>query len=446
MSEAKPLEDQRKRLDTFGVTEADVARLREHADYIEDKLPRLLMKWNEKFGAWPEIQSALNDPQLHALRSAHWVRVASGKLYEGFIESGRALAECFYQKAVPAYAVAICHATVSSGIIAELKLDEPVKGLFPRKEQARRIALRTSIQRVTWMNIELMLEIYAKESKRAEMHRLAETFETKVRTIVSSLNDSSRNMDQVVGALADTAARSTDASTSVAAAAEQASSNVGVVATAAQQLEQSVQEIAEQVQTSTSIAGQAVSRAEATTGTMGSLSAAVERIGAVVDLIANIASQTNLLALNATIEAARAGEAGKGFAVVASEVKALASQTAKATTEIADQIGNLKSIAGESVDSIRQIREIIERINESSTAIGAAIEQQNASTMEISRNIQEVAQGNQQVSELIQGVRNDASSTASIAGQVTSETRVLNGQTDTLTSAVESFLHEVRSA
>ena len=284
------------------------------------------------------------------------------------------------------------------------------------------------------------------KAERSEMlEKLIKGFEVKIRTVVASLGDSSTHMDQVVNTLSQTASRSTDACTSVAAAAEQAASNVGVVASAAQQLEQAVQEIASQVQTSTTIAGEAMSHAELTTGTMGALAAAVERIGAVVDLIANIASQTNLLALNATIEAARAGEAGKGFAVVASEVKVLANQTAKATTEIAEQIGNLKGIAGESVDSIHQIREIIERINGSSTAIGAAIEQQSASTREISRNMQEVAQGNQQVSQLIQSVREDASNTATIAGQVTTETQDLNNQTTALKVAVNEFLKEVRA-
>ena len=285
----------------------------------------------------------------------------------------------------------------------------------------------------------------AERISRLTRDSLVEEFSETLRTVVKAVSESSRHMEAMVKTLSNTASRSGDASASVAAAAEEASSNVSVVASAAQQLEQSVQEIAGQVQTSTTIASQAVARAEATSNTMGDLASAVERIGAVVDLIANIASQTNLLALNATIEAARAGEAGKGFAVVASEVKALANQTAKATTEIAEQIGNLKGIAGQSVDSIKQIREIIERINESSTAIGAAIEQQNASTTEISRNIREVAQGNQQVSQLIQGVKEDASSTASIASQVTNETQDLNTQAVALNQAMEDFVKQVRA-
>ena len=65
-----------------------------------------------------------------------------------------------------------------------------------------------------------------------------------------------------------------------------------------------------------------------------------EEIGAVIDLIGDIASRTNLLALNATIEAASAGEAGKGFAVVASEVKELAKQTHSATERLREDHPN----------------------------------------------------------------------------------------------------------
>ena len=145
---------------------------------------------------------------------------------------------------------------------------------------------------------------------------------------------------------------------------------------------------------------------------MQGLAQSAGRIGEVVGLINTIAAQTNLLALNATIEAARAGEAGRGFAVVASEVKSLASQTAKATEEISEQIADIQKVAGEAIDAIKGIGGIIGEVNEVATAIAAAVQEQGAATQEITRSTQFAAQGTKNVSDNITGVKADADAAA----------------------------------
>lgn len=186
---------------------------------------------------------------------------------------------------------------------------------------------------------------------------------------------------------------------SAAASSTQASTNVQAVASAAEELVASVKEISRRVNEATQIAQTAVNQGQQTSDIVAGLAAAAGSIGRVVDLINSIASQTNLLALNATIEAARAGDAGKGFAVVAQEVKALASQTAKATADIAAQIAAVQAGTGNAVEAIKSITNTILSINDISTGIAAAVEQQAAVTQDISANMQTAAIGVQTISE-----------------------------------------------
>jgi methyl-accepting chemotaxis protein len=189
-----------------------------------------------------------------------------------------------------------------------------------------------------------------------------------------------------------------------------------------------------------------VDQARKTNDLVGELSQAAGRIGAVVELINNIAGQTNLLALNATIEAARAGEAGRGFAVVASEVKALAEQTAKATGEIGLQITGIQAATQGSVAAIKEIGLTIGRISEISSTIAAAVEEQGAATQEISRNVQQAAQGTLQVSSNITDVQRGASETGSASSQVLSAAQTLSGDSNRLKLEVGKFLNSVRAA
>ena len=180
----------------------------------------------------------------------------------------------------------------------------------------------------------------------------------------------------------------------------------------------SINDISQQAAHAAGIASRAVNQARETDGTVQGLAKSAARIGEVVGLINTIAAQTNLLALNATIEAARAGEAGRGFAVVASEVKSLASQTAKATDEISEQIADIQKVAGEAIDAIKRIGGIIGEVNEVATAIAAAVEEQGAATQEITRSTQYAAQGTKNVSDNIIGVKADADAAAAAAEDV----------------------------
>ncbi|ODM78049.1 methyl-accepting chemotaxis protein [Bradyrhizobium elkanii] len=275
---------------------------------------------------------------------------------------------------------------------------------------------------------------------------LTRTFEAKVTELVGGLSAASSVMEETAQSMSDTAAATNRQAAVVAAASDQTSTNVQTVASATEELTSSISEIARQVATSTEIAARAVDHARRTGDTARSLAEGAQKIGDVVTLIQSIAAQTNLLALNATIEAARAGEAGRGFAVVASEVKSLAGQTAKATTEISEQITAIQTASDETVTAIRSVIDVITEIDQIGTAIAAAIEEQGSATKEISRSVQEAARGTQEVNSNISGVQRAADDTGGAANQVLGAAEQLSTQSKDLAGQVNRFLSDVRAA
>jgi methyl-accepting chemotaxis protein len=187
-----------------------------------------------------------------------------------------------------------------------------------------------------------------------------------------------------------------------------------------------VREIAETVQESTNL--------------MVSLSGRSKQIGAIVNVINEIADQTNLLALNAAIEAARAGEQGKGFAVVADEVRKLSERTAKATSEIGSMIGIIQEEIEKTVKSMEGVskkvgigvefssqageglRKIVESVNELQSMvqqIASATEEMTATSEEISRDIMTVANVSKETSTGSGQIANASSELADLAMKLT---------------------------
>jgi methyl-accepting chemotaxis protein len=286
----------------------------------------------------------------------------------------------------------------------------------------------------------------ATAERRQTLLSMADELEASVKSAVDKVAEGSAAMQASAQQLTATAEQTTAQSSSVAAASEQATMNVQTVAGATEELSASIQEIGRQINEAEEMVKRAVDKAGNATTTVTNLSTSAERIGEVIDLINDIANQTNLLALNATIEAARAGEAGKGFAVVASEVKSLASQTARATEEIGNQISNVQSVVQETAAAIDSIGTEINAVSDVATGIAGAVEEQNAATGEIASNVQQAAQGTQEVSGTISEVSAGARETGDAAKVVRDGTAVLSEQGGNLQREVENFLKQLRAA
>ncbi|MEA2906200.1 MAG: methyl-accepting chemotaxis protein, partial [Alphaproteobacteria bacterium] len=225
-----------------------------------------------------------------------------------------------------------------------------------------------------------------------------------------------------------------------------ASGNVTSAASSVEELAASIGEIAGQANRSTEVASRAVKEARRTVRTMSELGDAATRIGEVVGLIQAIAGQTNLLALNATIEAARAGDAGKGFAVVASEVKSLAGQTAKATEEIAGQVGAIQSAVADAAQAIEQVNGIIEEISTIASTVAITVEEQNRAVASITEGVNraslEARTGSDAMSR-VAGATKDARATAA---DVKALADTLSVEAESLNAEVRRFLTDVQAA
>jgi methyl-accepting chemotaxis protein len=305
-----------------------------------------------------------------------------------------------------------------------------------REREERRVALEGRER----------IEVERRDARRHAVEQLIGEFETSTADTLREVDAQMALMASTAEQLSSVASQATQEVQTVVSAAEQASSNVQTVAAAAEELSASIREIGEQVNRTSRAVSETDQRARESSEKMETLSHSAERIGAVVDLIRSIADQTNLLALNATIEAARAGESGRGFAVVAAEVKSLATQTAKATDEISQQIAHVQEATRAVAGDIRSIAATVGEVTGLATAVAAAIEEQATATAEISRNVVEAAASTEVIVGRIAEVSRYVGDTGAGAVAVDSAARDSDRQIAHLRDTVGSFLRQVAAA
>jgi methyl-accepting chemotaxis protein len=300
----------------------------------------------------------------------------------------------------------------------------------------------TEALRARQMDAERQVEI----DRRNTMSRVADEFDAAVGSVVEQLFAEIKRTAETVAQLSRSAQASATGTERVDGAASSVSDNIQTVAAAAQELSASINEIGRQIHMTRDIAQQTRTISSQTEQRVGALSDSVEAIGSIIEIINSIAEQTNLLALNATIEAARAGEAGRGFSVVASEVKALASQTTKATEDIRKNIEAVREATRAAVDAVRNISHSINGLDESAGTIAAAVEEQNAATSEISRNTTVTAEQTRAITQAITEVAKSVTGTDQAARQVEASSDLMRTRFEDMRREVQAFLGRIRAA
>lgn len=248
---------------------------------------------------------------------------------------------------------------------------------------------------------------------------------------------------EAVGGMAedlDARAKETDDRASAASAGgEEVRRSVTTLSTGAEEMTASIKEISKNAAEAAEYARTAVGTARQSKETVARLDQSSKEIGEVLKTITEIAEQTNLLALNATIEAARAGEMGKGFAVVANEVKSLATQTARATGDIASRINSVRTNTTEAVAAMDRVSEVVGRICEFQSTIASAVEEQTATTNEMGRSIAEAAAGSGDIARNVAGVATSVQAVYAASKSLRASVEEVNASAERMRAKVSTF-------
>jgi len=436
-----------ERLQFARITAEDMAVLRRVWPMIEPSLDQILDNFYRHIHGEKKLSDMIGDSEarLKNAQKRHWKNLFTDGFSQAYFDNAHRIGQTHYRIGLePRWYIAAY----------QFVLDEVVCILADRHRFRPKglAAALMAVNKAVFLDLDIAISTYQQASEtmifnRAQAtDRAIDTFRHEFDDITGFFTQSAAGLQTTSQTLGEMVHSTQNTSRIVAEVAARSQADATSVAAASEQLTQSIHEITSQVTGASQSIRQVVQMAELSSGEVGQLSQAVDRIGEILGLIQGIASQTNLLALNATIEAARAGEAGRGFAVVATEVKALADQTSRATTEIAGHIQNIQASTGKAVSSIRDISQAVSEVEVVATAIAAAMEEQSTATNEIAGSIQHVSDASAQLTHHIATLDDAVAETRKASGEVDLSAENMGTQSAKLTRQIEAFFSDLRQA
>ncbi|HTN39569.1 MAG TPA: globin-coupled sensor protein [Asticcacaulis sp.] len=436
-----------KRLAFARITAADTERLANIWDILLPHLPSVVKGFYAHVATEPRLAAMIgtHETRLQAAQIQHWKTLFTDGFSPRYFETAYRIGQTHHRIGLePRWYIA------GYQFVLDHLVDILTRAYRLRPRQLTQALI--SVNKAVFLDLDIALSTYQQAGEDVLLQRSRATedaingFRAEFEQITGlfgahsdALQATSHDLGQIVEkagesarAVSHSATRSSQDSTSVAAASEQ--------------LTRSIQEINSRITDASQGIRHVVGLAGTSSAEMMHLSEAVTRIGDILGLIQNIASQTNLLALNATIEAARAGEAGRGFAVVASEVKALSGETARATTEIGRHIQEIQTSTSRANASILDMVDAITKVEGSTAQVAVAMDQQSAASLEISGNIQSVSDAAASLSEHISTLDTAVSRIRSASTQVDGSASHLNASSEDLRRHVEVFFENLRAS